>query len=266
MAGTDTTGMERVLMGWVGFVYVEEGYSASREFRKMEYITTADSCYLSRVDKNKGNELTDKTKWVCIASGAAATAAATQCLERINELNRLLVQLSAAITDVEDASGVTADTRAALADLTSRLSEVDEMKRTLNALLDDVYSATDAANEAYRIASQIDGVDVMKGKPASMAIFVDDSVPVGVDVRIRVAIKPDTANQSVVFIPVGGAQVSPDGVVKSPAAEGDVSVYVVSTEESGVWSLVTIHYRAVSALTQDDGTALTQDDGTGLEV
>lgn len=258
----NTTNQDRVFMGWVGFIEVPGGYRGDYTYRRMNYITTEDSCYVSKADNNKGNPLTDTTKWVCIANGKPATTAAQTCLERINELNRLLTQLAAAITKVEDASGVTADARAALADLQSKLAGMTETKETLEALVADVYNATAAANRAYAIATQIEGVNVMATKPATMTLDYVASAPVGVDVQINVTLQPSTANQSVVFVPLGGADVTPAGLVKSPAEAGDVKLYVVSTEQSGVWRQVTISYRAPSPLTQDDGTVLTQDDGT----
>ena len=255
---------EKIWMGWVQFVYVEGGYVATREYRKLEYITTADSCYLSRVNNNKGNALTDTTKWICLASGAAATAAAQTCLERITELNRLLVQLSAAITNVEDASGVTAETRAALTDLNTKRAELADVEATLLALIADARNATKVAQDAYALVQQ--GGDVMSTKPAMMVLMYEAEAPLGAKVKVKAMLKPETANQSVVFVPVGGAVVSPDGVVQSPAEAGDVTFYVVSTEVSQVWKEVTIHFRALSQLMQDDDTVLTQDDDTVLNV
>ena len=253
-------------MGYVGFIEVPGGYQSGYNYRRLQYITTEDSCYVSKADNNKGNPLTDTTKWLCIANGKPATEAAKTCLERIAELNRLMAQLSTAIVNVEDASGVTAETRAALADLQTRMADVAGLEEELAALVADVRNATAAANSAYAIASQIDGVDVQAGKPATLTLAHVAEAPLGVDVQISAAIQPSTANQSVVFIPIGSTQVTPDGLVKSPAEAGEVSLYVVSTEESGVWKQVTIRYRAPEPLTQDDGTQLTQDDGTTLEV
>jgi len=266
MLMADNNNQERVLMGYVGFIEVPGGYQSEYEYRRLHYITTEDSCYVSKADKNKGNPLTDTTKWLCIANGKPATEAARNCLERIAELNRLLVQLSAAIVNIEDASGVTAETRAALADLQTRMADAQALEDELSALVADVRNATKAANDAYAIASQIEGVDVMAGKPATLTLTHIAEAPLGVDVQISATIQPSTANQSVVFIPIGSTQVTPDGLVKSPAEAADVSLYVVSTEESGVWKQVTIRYRVPEPLAQDDGTQLTQDDGTTLEV
>lgn len=257
---------ERVLMGYVGFLFVEGGYISTYEYRRLNYITTADSCYVSRVDKNKGNPLTDTTKWICIASGAAATAAATQCLQRIEELNELITQLQRERTAIQDASAVTVETAAALAQIESKMADVMSMSDTMEQMLSEVRSATNAANQAYALASQIEGVNVMAGKPASMALRYVTEARVGVYVKIEAVIYPDTANQSVVFIPLGGAVVTPDGVVKSPAEAGTVKVYVVCTEQSGVWKEVSIVFREGSALCQHDGTVLTQADGQSLYV
>lgn len=262
----ENNNQERVLMGYVGFIEVPGGYNASTKYRRLNYITTDDSCYVSKVDNNQGNPLTDTTKWLCIANGKPATEAAATCLARITELNRLLVQLAAAITHVEDASGVTAETRAALAELQTHLADVSALETELEGLVSDVRNATAAANAAYAIASQITGVDVMAGKPATMSLSYVTEAPLGVDVQVTAQLQPSTANQSVVFIPTGSAIVTPEGLVKSPATAGDVTFFVVSTEESGVWRQVTVRYRAPEALTQDDGTQLTQDDGTTLEV
>lgn len=68
-------------LGKVAFSYIAEGYRSDYNFDIFDFITTEDSCYLSVSQNNRGNNLNDITKWVCIAKGSQATAAARAALE-----------------------------------------------------------------------------------------------------------------------------------------------------------------------------------------
>lgn len=255
---------DRVFMGYVGFAYVDGGYQTGYNYRRMQYITTEDSTYLSIADNNKGNPLTDKTKWRCLASGAAATAAAKQALEAYNNCLAKITEVNALIQDLQDASGVTAETEAALTSINSKMAEVAKLTEQLNTLRDELYSAVKAANSAYAIASAITGVDVYSHIPASLVVSYDAEVPLGSSQTIGKELFPSTANQSVVFISKD-VDVTPDGVVSSPAEAGDVTIYVVSTEQSKLWKKVTIHFRELVARTTESGAARTTEDGTAIE-
>ena len=77
--------MTRIPLGKVAFTDAGS-YDIGKEFRKFDFITTDDSCYLSLVENNKGNALTDTTKWKCIANGKQATEAAQKAIAAANLL------------------------------------------------------------------------------------------------------------------------------------------------------------------------------------
>ena len=65
----------RIPLGKVAFSDAGE-YSASETYVRFDFVTTADSTYLSLKDDNKGHALTDKAWWICLANGRPATEAA----------------------------------------------------------------------------------------------------------------------------------------------------------------------------------------------
>lgn len=255
---------ERVLMGYVGFVEVPGGYQSAYNYRKLNYITTDDSCYLSKVNNNLGNPLTDTTKWLCIANGKPATAAAAQALQAYNNCVAKIAEVNALIDDLNDASGVTAETRAALASINTKMAEVATTQQQLEALRSEIASAITAANEAYALVSQITGVDVFAQIPATLRVIYDRTVPLGSNPIIKHEMFPETANHNVFYLS-RDTDVTPDGVVISPATAGDVNIYVIAKGQSHLWAQITITFRALTARTTEDGTARTAEDGTAIE-
>lgn len=51
-------------------------YDAERSYERYQFVTTEDSCFLSRKDGNVGHEVTDTEWWSCLANGQPATNAA----------------------------------------------------------------------------------------------------------------------------------------------------------------------------------------------
>lgn len=255
---------DRVFMGYVGFTYVDGGYRSNYKYRRMQYITTTDSTYLSIADNNQGNPLTDRTKWRCIASGEAATSAAQQALQAYNNCVAKIAEVNALILDLNDASGVTAETRAALSSINTKMAEVATTQEQLELLRDEIASAITAANEAYALVSQITGVDVFAQIPATLRLIYDRTVPLGSNPIIRHEMFPETANHNVFYLS-RDTDVTPDGVVKSPATAGDVNVYVIAKGQSHLWAQITITFRSLEARTTEDGTARTAEDGTAIE-
>ena len=67
---SQTTNLGRVMP-------VDKGaYNSETTYAKLDMVHTADSTYVSLVDNNVGNPVTDTTKWQCYADGKPATAAA----------------------------------------------------------------------------------------------------------------------------------------------------------------------------------------------
>lgn len=67
--------MSKISLGKVAFTDAGT-YSASVSYKRLDFVTTTDSCYLSLVDGNVGNPVTDTSKWKPLALGTQATAAA----------------------------------------------------------------------------------------------------------------------------------------------------------------------------------------------
>lgn len=54
-------------------------YDASVEYAYLDMVHTSDSTYVSKVDGNIGNDVTDTEYWQCYANGKPATEAAARC-------------------------------------------------------------------------------------------------------------------------------------------------------------------------------------------
>lgn len=68
---------------------------ATTTYKKWDFIVSDDSTYLSLVENNIGNSISDTTKWKCIANGKPATTAAQNA-------NKAASQVTSSITDLSD--------------------------------------------------------------------------------------------------------------------------------------------------------------------
>lgn len=230
--------MQRVRIGWTGFHEVEEGWSAQREFHYLEFVTDEDSCYVSKVNGNVGNPLTDRTKWVCIASGKAATAAALRCMELINTLSGIK---DAAIRATENASSAASNARNATSDASGAADRADRSA----TLAMEAASAVDvkAAEMDAIITALAAGLPLT---PVRMVVRALGCISTANKVaqRIAVSLYPEYTAQNVLFQRVSGTSVlaDPSGSL-TIAGTGETIFWVIPTQNTGLWKQVNINVR-----------------------
>lgn len=260
--------MTRIPLGKVAFTDAGS-YDTGKEFRKFDFITTDDSCYLSLVENNKGNALTDTTKWKCIANGKQATEAAQKAIAAANQLLEIIASAESATEQAAkqaaNANAAAGSANTATDNANTIIAELAATRETLDELLPELRSAVQTARDAYDLISSTAGIDAFSRVPASMAVECVAECVVGATPMLNVAMYPRTANQSRIFqLATASGTVTPDGVVTSSEV-GEVKVNVVSTQNSSLWETVTIKFRALVARTTEDGTARTTEDGTAIE-
>lgn len=118
--------MTKIPLGKIGFtdagtVDKDHPFDEKHPFRRFDFITDEDSCYLSLVDNNVGTYL-DPLRWRCIANGKSATEAALKTLAAINDAVDATAKALAA-TNSANAAGSSATTNAALANTAAKEAE-----------------------------------------------------------------------------------------------------------------------------------------------
>lgn len=230
--------MRRVRIGWTGFHEVEEGWTPQREFHFLEYVTDEDSCYVSKVNGNKGNPLTDRTKWVCIASGKAATAAAARCIELINTLSGIK---NAAISATSNANTAAANAGHAADDASDAAIRADRSA----TLAQDAASALDM--KALEIDSIITALAAgLPLTPVRMVVRAPGCISTGNKVaqRIAVTLFPEYIAKNVLFQRVSGTSVlaDPSGNMTITGI-GETVFWVIPTQNTELWKQVAVNVR-----------------------
>lgn len=256
-------------LGQVAFV--DKGaYSSTATYKKFNFVTTEDSCYLSLKDTNVGHDVTDTAWWKCLAKGTQATEAAKKALEAMNSCNEVVKRAEATIVKAEtggtNANAAASNANTAAEETYSLMLQGVESLNQVNLLIPELRSSIQTALDAYNLISKVEGVNVYAHLPATMAVEAIMEAVVGSSPIIRIKMFPETANQSVVFQPgKGGCFAAPDGVVISPVSAGEIVVYAISTQQSNVWKEIRIRFRDPVARTTENGVARTTEGGIAIE-
>lgn len=256
-------------LGQVAFV--DKGaYSSTATYKKFNFVTTEDSCYLSLKDTNVGHDVTDTAWWKCLAKGTQATEAAKKALEAMNSCNEVVKRAEAAIVKAEtggtNANAAANNANTAAEETYSLILQGVESLNQVNLLIPELRSSIQTALDAYNLISKVEGVNVYAHLPATMVVEAIMEAVVGSSPIIRIKMFPETANQSVVFQPgKGGCFAAPDGVVLSPVSAGEIVVYAISTQQSNVWKEIRIRFRDPVARTTENGVARTTEAGIAIE-
>lgn len=256
-------------MGKVAFV--DKGnYSDKTTYKRFNFVTTEDSCYLSLQNENIGKAVTDISWWKCLAKGSQATEAARKALEAMNNCNEVIGRAEAAIVKAEtggaNASAAASNANAAAEGTYSLMLQGTEALNQVNLLIPELRSAIQTALDTYNLISKVEGVNVYAHLPATMVVEAITEAVVGSTPIIRTKMFPETANQSVVYQPgKGGCFATPDGAIPSPASAGEIVVYAISTQQSNVWREIKIRFRDPVARTTENGTARTTEAGVTIE-
>lgn len=256
-------------LGQVAFV--DKGaYSSTATYKKFNFVTTEDSCYLSLKDTNVGHDVTDTAWWKCLAKGTQATEAAKKALEAMNSCNEVVKRAEATIVKAEtggtNANAAASNANTAAEETYSLMLQGVESLNQVNLLIPELRSSIQTALDAYNLISKVEGVNVYAHLPATMVVEAIAEAIVGSAPIIRTKMFPETANQSVVFQSgKGGCFAAPDGVVLSPVSAGEIVVYAISTQQSNVWKEIRIRFRDPVARTTENGVARTTEAGIAIE-
>lgn len=77
-------------------------YDSERTYERYQFVTTEDSCYLSRKDGNKGHAVTDTEWWSCLANGRTATDAALKATAAATKANDTTSDITKTATEAEE--------------------------------------------------------------------------------------------------------------------------------------------------------------------
>lgn len=93
--------MTKIPLGKVAFTDAG-AYDAEKTFRRFDFVTTEDSCYLSLQENNTGHPVTDTDWWKCLARGTTATAAAAKAAAAAEAANEAAARIEEAIDSIDD--------------------------------------------------------------------------------------------------------------------------------------------------------------------
>lgn len=142
--------MTKIPLGKVAFTDAGS-YNTGTTYKRLDFVTTEDSCYLSLQDNNKGHALTETTWWKCIARGTVATEAARKANTAAALANEKATAADTAAGRVADAitKSNTATTQAqqqavaaenaataateGLVDMNAALARMEELEKTITA-------------------------------------------------------------------------------------------------------------------------------------
>lgn len=261
--------MSKIPLGKVAFV--DKGaYNNTTEYAKFDFITTLDSSYYSKKDGNVGHPLTDTTWWGILASGKQATEAAETAAEATEAT-------IAATTNANDKAAKAAEAaanangKASLAENAAETANnaatvAAQAKQTFDDIIPETRQAIKNAQDAYGLATSIEGVDKFSQRPSGMSLEYDKEVLVGTASKIKVTMFPRTAQMAVVFAlakPFG--EITPDGVITSDTA-GVAKINVYSCANASVKQTAIITFREAVARTTEDGQTRETEDGQTLYV
>lgn len=259
----------RIPLGKVAFL--DRGtYSDTAKYMKFDFITTADSTYYSKQDNNTGHPLTDKSWWGCLASGAGATEAAEKAMEATQKADEAATKANDKAVKANEAA-VNANGNASLAQTATNNANAAaanalQAKLGIDDVMPEVRNAITNAQNAYNLATSIEGADKFSQRPSGMMLDYDKMVPVGATPKIKVFMYPTTAQTATVFaLSKAFGEVDADGVVTSESA-GAAKINVFSTVNAQLRETVTITFREAVARTTEDGQTRTTEDGQTLYV
>lgn len=225
-------------LGQVAFV--DKGaYSSTATYKKFNFVTTEDSCYLSLKDDNVGHAVTELTWWKCLAKGTQATDAAKKALSAADKASQeasnansasvragtsaleAAKQAAAALLAKEEAAAASLDTRKMIQEGDAQISS---MKAAEQALMSQALLA-----------------------PSRMELVYLKRITLGNPVKQRIIAKlfPAYVLPNVFFQPSNG-----DSVTVNPAGEliinkvGKTQIHVIPSQNTSLFKTIEIEVTA----------------------
>lgn len=221
-------------LGQVAFV--DAGiYAAGTTYKRFQFVTTADSCYLSLKDGNKGNAITNTAWWKCLADGKPATEATALCKTATGEAKTAASNC--------DGAAVRAGSAAAAAEQATATTNQAATKAT--------QAAESAAAMIKKGQEQIDNMKAVEQSVINYAQIVPTRMELEYNKRItlsnptpqRITAKlfPEYVMQNTLFLAAGG-----DSVTVNPLGEltinkaGKSKIYVIPTHNTSLMQTIEI--------------------------
>lgn len=245
-------------LGQVAFV--DKGaYATGTTYKRFNFATTDDSCYLSLKDNNKGNPVTDGIWWKCIANGKQATEAAREALTRANEAAQAAsnataaaIRAGSAATKAEqattDAETVTEETLLAAVEaekmITDGKQQIASMKAAESSLMSQALLAPTRMELAYNKV-------ITRRNP-----FVQ---------YVAARLFPSYVLQNVIYQqPVNGGDsvyVEPDGKLAINKA-GHTKIHVIPTNNTKLYQTIDVEVQEPAMRLTGDGAIRLNSDGS----
>lgn len=245
-------------LGQVAFV--DKGtYATGTNYKRFNFITTDDSCYLSLKDNNIGHPVTDTAWWKCIANGKQATEAAREALTRANE--------AAQGASLANAAAVRAGNAATKAGQATTAAET----ATEEALM----AAVDAEQMIVDGRQQIASMKAAESSLMSQALLAPSRMELTynkvvtrrnpVTQYIKTRLFPAYVLQNVIYQqPINGGDsvyVEPDGKLAVNKA-GHTKIHVIPTHNTGIYQTVDIEVQEPAMRLTGDGAIRLNSDGS----
>lgn len=157
-------------------------YNGNTEYEVLDLVKNSNSAYLSLADGNKGNPVSDQTKWLCIIDGEDAVTNAALALAAANAANE-------AAGNATTAAGRANDARTLI------MAALDEAE----AAIEDCEDATAQAREVIAQASEVEGLGLL---PTGLEVSYPAIITYGneTDLRVAASLSPSTVLQNIIFI------------------------------------------------------------------
>lgn len=245
-------------LGQVAFV--DKGaYATGTTYKRFNFVTTADSCYLSLKDNNKGNPVTDTAWWKCLANGKQATEAAREALTRANE--------AAQAANLANAAAVRAGSAA---------TKADQATTNVETFMEDALTlAVEAERMIVDGKQQIASMKAAESSLMSQALLAPSRMELTynkvitrrnpVTQYIKARLYPAYVLQNVIYQqPINGGDsvyVEPSGKLEVNKA-GRTKIHVIPTHNTGIYQTVDIEVQEPAIRLTGDGAIRFNSDGS----
>lgn len=197
-------------------------YSKETNYEILDLVKFSNSAYLSLCNDNKGNEVSDETKWLCIINGEDAVTNAAKALNAANSAN--------------EAAG-NATQSAAKADAAT--DKANKAAESAQSATNEAQIATADAKTIIATASQIETLGLI---PTGLEVSYPAKITMGNTsiLKIVASLSPSTALQNILFLADNNAvSVAPDGTITVNKA-GKSTVYIVPTMKTSLYKGIVI--------------------------
>lgn len=225
--------MTKIPLGKVAFTDAGS-YNAELTYRRLDFVTTEDSCYLSLQENNKGHAVTDKAWWKCIARGTTATEAARKANEAA-----LLAKEKATAADTAAGRVSEAITKANTATTAAQqqATAAGNAAEAANESLTDMNAALARLEELEQTITAKD-----RKQPTGMALEFPKKITKGNKEiqRITATLSPAGTGNNVLFLGDDKAvSVAPDGFLTVNGI-GTSRIHVIPTENTAIYRTIDI--------------------------